>query len=86
MVSHGLIFRLGAVFSLLVFIARGANELALQVVDVTLVVEQVLLVIALDLDAAQAFLRQILRVVHVDHVVIVAVTALHSILGCGLLL
>ena len=47
----------------------GAYEFALQVVDVALAVEQVLLLVTLDLNSAQAFLGQIFRIVHINHII-----------------
>ena len=71
---------------LFVLVTGGADELALQVVDVALVVEEVLLVVALDLDPPQPLLSQVLRVVHVDHVLVVALATLSALLGRSLLL
>ena len=55
---------------ILVFVlfARGSDELALQVVDVSIVVEQVLLVTTFDLNPAEPSLCKIFRVVDVDAV------------------
>ena len=61
---------------LLSIVPSRANKLALQVIDVALAVEQVLLLVTLDLNATQAFLRQVLRIVHIDHVVVFTI-AIH---------
>ena len=51
-------------------ITSSANELALQVVNVALSVKEVFLVVALDLNAAQSLLGQVLWVVNIDHIVV----------------
>lgn len=85
----GLVHRVSV---LVILLSSGANELALQVVDIALVVEQVLLLVALDLNSAQTFFRQVLRIVHVDYVIIFIRFTLHllvfvaQLVLCGLLL
>ena len=59
-------------------IARRSDKLALQVVDVAFAVEKVLLLVSLDLDPAQALFGQVLRIVHVDHVIFVIILAVHG--------
>ena len=52
-------------------IVGGSNEVAAEVIYVALLVHQVLLVLALNLNALEAFGCEIVRVVNVDHVLIV---------------
>ena len=60
------------------FLACRSDEFALQIVDVAFAVEKVLLLVALDLNPAQALLGQVLRVVHVDHVIVFVIFAVHG--------
>jgi hypothetical protein len=48
-----------------------SHELALQVVNITLAIEQVLFILALDLDSLESSALKIFRVVNIDYVVIV---------------
>ena len=54
----------------------GSDEVASQVVDVALQVHEELLLLALDLNAAETLLGQLVRVVDVDHILLL-VLALH---------
>ena len=50
-------------------VPRGTNEFALEIIDVSFAIEKVLLLVALDLNSAQAFLGQILRIIHIDYII-----------------
>lgn len=57
----------------LIVVTSRAHELALQVVDVTFVVKEVLLLVSFDLNPAQALLRQIFRVVNIDDIIVLII-------------
>ena len=52
-------------------IIGGSNEVAAEVIYVALLVHQVLLVLALNLNALEAFGGKVIRIVNVDNVLIV---------------
>ena len=52
-------------------IVGGSNEVAAEVIYVALLVHQVLFVLALNLNALEAFGGKVIRIVNVDHVLIV---------------
>ena len=52
----------------------GANELALQIVNVALTVKEVLYIVALNLDTFESSARKILRVINIYHVIILTGT------------
>lgn len=60
-------FTLLAVFSIF---TSCANEFALQVIDITFVIEKVFLLVTFDLNTAQALFRKILGIVNVNHIFI----------------
>lgn len=68
---------IGGLFTLtfLVFVASSPHELALEIVNVALVVQQILLLVAFDLDSAESLLGQVLGVVHVDDVFVLLLFA-----------
>ena len=49
----------------------GTNEFALEIIDVSFAIEKVLLLVAFDLNSAQTFLGQILRIVHINYIIFV---------------
>lgn len=51
-------------------VVSGADEVAPEVVDVALLVHEVLLVLALDLDALEPLGGQVLGIIDVDHILI----------------
>ena len=54
------------------FIVTGCSDkFTLQVVDISLVIKEVLLLVALDLHASQAFLGQVFWVVDIDNILII---------------
>ena len=52
----------------------GADELALQIVNVALTVKEVLYIVALNLDTFESSARKILRVINIYHVIILTGT------------
>jgi hypothetical protein len=66
------------------FVSCGANELTLQIVNVSLAIKKVLLIITLNLNASQAFLRQVFGIVDVNDIVFFVFFAI--LLGICLLL
>ena len=56
----------------------GADEVAAEVIYVALLVHQVLLILALDLYAFEALGGEVLRVVNVNHVLIVLLAAVRD--------
>ena len=65
---HRLVHAVTVIFFVLV--ASGPYKLALKVVNIAFVVEQVLLVVAFNLNSAEAFLGEIVGVVNIDHIVV----------------
>ena len=54
------------------FIVTGCSDkFTLQVVDISLVIKEVLLLVALDLHASQAFLGQVFWVVDIDNILVI---------------
>ena len=52
----------------------GADELALQIVNVALTVEEVLYIVTLNLDTFESSARKILRVINIYHIIILTDT------------
>ena len=52
-------------------ITGGSDEFTLQVVDVTLVIKEVLLLVTFDLNTSQSLLCQVFWVIDIDHILII---------------